>query len=214
MRIYTIGHSTRSLDELIGLLRAHGINRLADIRTVPKSRRHPHFSADALTVSLPRAGVSYRHFPGLGGLRKPRRDSRNTAWRHESFRGYADYMETNDFREALADLISWAGAAGPERPGLHLPRRADLGSADLGRADLLGPPEDTPDLSRRPNVPLVAIMCAEAVWWRCHRQLTADALVARGIEVRHITGTGPAAAHKLTEFARVVNGEVSYPGLV
>ena len=175
MLIYTIGHSTRSLDEFVGLLHAHGITGLADIRTVPKSRRHPHFSADALSVSLPLVGVSYRHFPGLGGLRKPRRESRNTAWRHEGFRGYADYMETEEFREALADLIAW------------------------GRAD--------PD-SR------VAIMCAEAVWWRCHRQLTADALVARGIEVRHITGTGPAAAHKLTEFARVVDAEVRYPGIV
>lgn len=194
MLIYTIGHSTRSLDEFVGLLRAHGISGLADIRTVPKSRRHPHFSADALSVSLPRVGVSYRHFPGLGGLRKPRRDSRNSAWRHESFRGYADYMETGDFREALADLIAWADAAGPERPGLHV---------EPGGVGLSGPPE-------RPSV---AIMCAEAVWWRCHRQLTADALVARGIDVRHITGTGPAAAHKLTEFARVADGEVRYPGV-
>jgi uncharacterized protein (DUF488 family) len=176
MVFYTIGHSTRSLDEFVTLLRAHGISGIADIRTVPKSRRHPHFSADALGVSLPQVGVSYRHFPGLGGLRKPRRDSRNSAWRHEGFRGYADYMETDDFRKALADLISWAEAAGPERP--------------------------------------VAIMCAEAVWWRCHRQLTADALVARGIDVRHVTGTGPAAAHKLTEFARVVDGQVSYPGVL
>ena len=177
MPIYTIGHSTRSLDEFVGLLRTHGVEGIADIRTVPKSRRHPHFSADALSVSLPQVGVSYRHFPGLGGLRKPRRDSRNGAWRHEGFRGYADYMETDEFREALADLISWA--------------------------DPSGPPEKR-----------VAIMCAEAVWWRCHRQLTADALVARGIEVRHITGTGAAAAHKLTEFARAVGGRVSYPGLV
>ena len=234
MIVYTIGHSTRSLDELVGLLRAHGIGGIADIRTVPKSRRHPQFSAEALSVSLPRAGIRYRHFPGLGGLRKPRRDSRNSAWRHEGFRGYADYMETDDFRKALADLISWADHAGPERPGLHLERRADLsdeGRADLlvgrtadllaerrsdlfverradvldeRRADLLGPPEHQPP---------VAIMCAEAVWWRCHRQLTADALVARGIDVCHITGTGPAAAHKLTEFARVVDGEVRYPGV-
>ena len=194
MLIYTIGHSTRSLDEFVGLLRKHGISGIADIRTVPKSRRHPHFSADALSVSLPGVGVSYRHFPGLGGLRKPRRDSRNSAWRHESFRGYADYMETDNFREALADLISWAEDAGPGRPGLRSERRADLS----------GPP----------GPPSVAIMCAEAVWWRCHRQLTADALVARGIDVRHITGTGPAAAHKLTEFARVVDNEVRYPGIV
>ena len=194
MLIYTIGHSTRSLDEFVGLLRAHSVGGIADIRTVPKSRRHPHFSADVLSVSLPQGGIRYRHFPGLGGLRKPQRDSRNSAWRHEGFRGYADYMETDDFRKALADLISWADDAWPERLGLHWERRADLS----------GPPErQTP----------VAIMCAEAVWWRCHRQLTADALVARGIDVCHITGTGPAAVHKLTEFARVVEGEVRYPGV-
>ena len=180
MLISTIGHSTRSLDEFVGLLRAHGITGIADIRTVPKSRRHPHFSAEALSVSLPRVGVSYRHFPGLGGLRKPRRDSRNSAWRHEGFRGYADHMETEAFREALADLIAWGG-----------------------RATLSGSPEKR-----------IAIMCAEAVWWRCHRQLTADALLARGIDVGHITGTGPATAHKLTAFARVAGGRVSYPGLV
>jgi uncharacterized protein (DUF488 family) len=211
MVIYTIGHSTRSLDEFGRLLRAHGISGIADIRTVPKSRRHPHFSADALGVSLPQIGVSYRHFPGLGGLRKPRRDSRNGAWRHEGFRGYADYMETDEFRAALADLIVWADA-GPERPGLHIEPggRADpqvRRSADVSgqrRADLSGPPER----------PRVAIMCAEAVWWRCHRQLAADALVAHGIDVRHITGTGPAAAHKLTEFARVVDGQVTYPGVL
>ena len=195
MLIYTIGHSTRSLDEFVGLLQAHAISGLADIRTVPKSRRHPHFSADALSLSLPQVGVSYRHFPGLGGLRKPRRDSRNGAWRHEGFRGYADYMATDEFREALADLIAWADRAGPESPGLQVVR--------AGRADLSGPPDNR-----------VAIMCAEAVWWRCHRQLTADALVARGVDVRHITGAGPAAAHKLTEFARVVDGEVRYPGVV
>ena len=172
MVILTIGHSTRSLDEFVGLLRTHRVDGIADIRTIPKSRRHPHFSAEAMGVSLPQVGVSYRHFPGLGGLRKPRRDSRNSAWRHEGFRGYADYMETDEFRQALADLIAWGG-------------------------------------ERR-----VAIMCAEGVWWRCHRQLTADALVARGIDVCHITGGGPAAAHKLTEFARVVDGRVSYPGLI
>jgi uncharacterized protein (DUF488 family) len=181
MVIYTIGHSTRSLDDFVALLRAHGIGRVADIRTVPRSRRHPHFSADALGRSLPAAGVAYRHFPGLGGLRKPRPDSSNGAWRHESFRGYADHMQTAEFRDALTDLIGWADAAGLERPGLHAG---------------------------------AAIMCAEAVWWRCHRQLTADALLARGVDVCHITSTSPAAAHKLTEFARVVDGQVRYPSLL
>jgi uncharacterized protein (DUF488 family) len=177
MIVHTIGHSTRSLDEFLELLRAHDIGRVADIRTVPRSRRHPHFAADALARSLRDAGIEYRHFPGLGGLRKPRRDSRNSAWRHEGFRGYADYMETAEFRDALTDLIEWGGPAG------------------------------------RPRAPRVAIMCAEAVWWRCHRQLTADALLARGVDAAHITGLGPASAHKLTEFAKVTDGEVGYPGV-
>jgi uncharacterized protein (DUF488 family) len=177
MVIYTIGHSTRSWDDFLALLRAHGVDRLADIRTVPRSRRHPHFSADALGRSLPAAAIAYRHFPGLGGLRKPRPDSPNGAWRNESFRGYADHMQTAEFRDALTDLIGWSGAG--------------------GEAD-----------------PRAVIMCAEAVWWSCHRQLTADALLARGWEVCHITSAAPAARHKLTEFARVNAGEVSYPGLV
>ena len=195
MLVYTIGHSTRSWDEFLELLRAHQIGRVADIRTVPRSRRHPHFAADALGRSLRTVGIEYRHFPGLGGLRKPMADSRNSAWRHEGFRGYADHMETAEFREALTDLIEWAA-----------------GRADLCRADLSGPPERYAG-PERPGL-RTAMMCAEAVWWRCHRQLTADALLARGVEVAHITGTGPASAHKLTEFARVVDEEVSYPGLV
>jgi uncharacterized protein (DUF488 family) len=170
--IYTIGHSTRSLDDFIALLKAHGVTQLADVRSVPRSRRHPHFGADALSVSLPAAGIAYRHFPGLGGMRKPRRDSTNTAWRHEGFRGYADYMQTDAFEGALDELVAFAA---------HQP---------------------------------TAIMCAEAVWWRCHRQLTADALVARGIEVRHITSPGAAPPHTLTEFGRPANGKVTYPGLV
>jgi uncharacterized protein (DUF488 family) len=197
--LFSIGHSTRSLDEFLELLRAHAIGRVADIRTVPRSRRYPHFAADALRVSLPAIGIEYRHFPALGGLRKPRRDSRNSAWRHEGFRGYADYMETAEFREALTDLIGWAAES-----------RADLSAES--RADLSGPPEHHAG-PERPGLRTV-IMCAEAVWWRCHRQLTADALLARGVEVAHITGTGTATAHKLTDFARVVDGEVRYPGLV
>jgi len=95
--IYTIGHSTRSLDEFVGLLQQHGIVQLADVRTVPKSRRHPHFAGDALSKSLPEAGIGYRHVPGLGGLRKPAPDSNNSGWRHPSFLGYADYMQTPAF---------------------------------------------------------------------------------------------------------------------
>lgn len=172
MTVYTIGHSTRTLDAFLALLHAHQISQLADVRTVPKSRRHPHFAGEALARTLPEAGIAYRHLAALGGLRKPRKDSRNTAWRHESFRGYADHMETPAFQRALDDLIAWSGA--------------------------------------QPTV----VMCAEAVWWRCHRQLIADALVARAVEVRHIMSAGPAPPHALTAFARIDDGRVTYPGLV
>jgi uncharacterized protein (DUF488 family) len=179
--VYTIGHSTRQLDEFIKLLAAHGISQLIDIRSVPRSRRHPHFAFDALSASLRDVAIVYRHSSALGGMRKPRRDSRNTAWRVEGFRGYADYMETEPFRVALDELVAIAG--------------------------------DAP----------TAIMCAEAVWWRCHRQLVADALVARGIEVRHIMAmpTGPcgstraaAPAHTLTDFAQVTGSLVTYRSLI
>jgi uncharacterized protein (DUF488 family) len=169
--IFTVGHSTRSLDELVRLLTTHGVGQLADIRTVPRSRRHPQFAIDALSSSLPPAGIAYRHFPGLGGLRKPRPDSRNAAWQHPGFRGYADYMETREFDEALAALIAWSEEAS------------------------------------------TAIMCAEAVWWRCHRRLVADALVARGVEVRHILSAAEPRRHTLTEFGRIDGGRVTYPGL-
>jgi uncharacterized protein (DUF488 family) len=189
--VFTIGHSTRSQDEFIALLRAHDIKRLADIRTIPRSRRHPHFSIDALSRTLPEAGIAYRHMPGLGGLRKPRRDSTNSGWRNGSFRGYADYMESGAFEQALDELIAWA--ASPERESLRSSARS---------------------LASGGGVPRAVIMCSEAVWWRCHRQLVADALVARGIAVRHITSARQATAHALTDFARVVDGRVTYPGLV
>ncbi len=170
LRIFTVGHSTRSLDEFVALLAAHGIRQVADIRTIPRSRRHPHFSADALRASLPARGIAYAHFPGLGGLRHPRRDSPNSAWRNESFRGYADYMGTEAFEAALASLLAFATHAE------------------------------------------TAVMCAEAVWWRCHRGLLSDVLVARGMEVLHVMSAGPAAPHRLNPLARVVGGRVTYPG--
>src|SRR5262245_15564571 len=174
MTIYTVGHSTRSLAEFLALLRAHGITQLGDLPTVPHSRRHPHFAGDALAESLRAAGVVYRHLPALGGLRKPRPDSRNSAWRHEGFRGYADYMESKAFETAIDDLIEWAGVPGSR----------------------------------------TAIMCAEAVWWRCHRQLVADALLARNVTVQHIQTATSAPEHKLTEFARIDGIRVGYPCLV
>jgi len=214
--IFTIGHSTRSPDDFIALLHSHGINRLADIRTVPKSRRHPHFAGDALARSLPAEDVAYRHFPGLGGLRKPKRDSTNTGWRHEGFRGYADYMQTAEFARALEELIDWA-RGGPERAApqldndvMRVERATPQLHEDVARAEGAVPPGNVaPAFQAR-----VAIMCAEALWWRCHRQLVADALVARGIEVRHIASASSAPLHTLTDFARVDAGRVSYPGLL
>jgi len=146
------------------------------VRTLPKSRRHPHFAGDALARSLVDIGIAYRHFPALGGLRKPRPDSKNTAWRVEGFRGFADYMETSGFEHALEELIAWAAAA----------NEAGAGST--------------------------TVMCAEAVWWRCHRQLIADALVARGVDVRHISSETSAPVHTLTPFARLTDQRLAYPG--
>jgi uncharacterized protein (DUF488 family) len=172
MVIFTIGHSTRKADEFLALLRAHDIGGIADVRTVPRSRRHPHFSRESLSTYLPEHGVEYIHMPGLGGLRKPKADSVNGGWRHESFRGYADHMQSVDFQGALDTLVAF----GATRP--------------------------------------VAVMCAEAKWWQCHRQLIADALVARGIEVRHVMSGREAPAHQLTPFARVLGSQVTYPALV
>lgn len=170
--LFTIGHSTRSFDDFVDLLRAHGVTAVADVRTVPRSRRHPHFAQEALVHTLPAAGIGYRHFPALGGLRRARPDSRNGAWRHPSFRGYADHMGTPAFVAAIDALLAWA--------------RDDA----------------------------VAIMCAEAKWWQCHRQLIADAIVARNVEVRHIMSKTTAPPHELTAFARVDGDTVSYPALI
>ena len=168
--IWTVGHSTRSLDELVELLRVPNVTVLADVRTLPGSKRHPQFDREALEEELPRHGLRYVHFRALGGLRRPRPDSPNLAWRNESFRGYADYMQTPDWEQAVGELL-------------------DLAAAER-----------------------VAVMCAEAVPWRCHRSLLADGLVARGVEVRHITGRGQPAPHALTSFAHVEGVRVTYPG--
>jgi uncharacterized protein (DUF488 family) len=170
--IMTIGHSTRTAEAFLDLLRAHGVTGIADVRTIPRSRRHPHFAREALAEALAAYGIRYAHFPGLGGLRKPRRDSPNGGWRHEGFRGYADHMMTREFEDALQALVAFA--------------------------------EDG----------VVAVMCAEAKWWQCHRQLVADALVARGIGVRHILSAREAAPHELTPFARVEGSDIRYPALL
>lgn len=182
MTIYTVGHSTRSIDEFIGLLRAHKITRLADIRTIPRSRRHPHFAREALARALPEHGIAYEHFPELGGLRRPRRDSPNTGWRNDSFRGYADYMQTGEFERGLRRLLEYA--------------------ADTIR---LGRDADEPN-----GAPNTVVMCAEAVWWRCHRALLADALVVRGVTVCHILTIAAAHPHQLCDFARTEGTSITY----
>jgi uncharacterized protein (DUF488 family) len=169
MALWTIGHSNRPLEELIAMLRAHGIEALADVRSVPRSRHNPQFNRETLPGELAAAGIEYRHMPGLGGLRKAHKDSINTGWRNDSFRGYADYMQTPEFEEAADELLRLAA-------------------------------------ERR-----VAVMCAEAVPWRCHRSLIADAVTARGGEVRHIMSAEKADAHRMTPFARVEGVKVTYP---
>ena len=167
--VFTIGHSTRAPDEFVAMLQAHRVERVVDIRTVPRSRRHPWTSLEELPKVLAAAGIAHAHLAGLGGLRKPRSDSENAGWRNDSFRGYADHMQTPEFQAALDALLAMAAR---ER---------------------------------------VVIMCAEAVPWRCHRNLVADALTARGIEVRHIMDAQKASAHKLASFARVEGARVTYP---
>ena len=169
MRIWTIGHSTRGIDEFISLLKENLIKLLVDVRAWPGSKRYPHFNKDALAESLNARGIRYEHFPELGGKRKSRPDSRNTAWRNASFRGYADYMETEQFQKGIERLLDVAAEVGP-----------------------------------------TAFMCAEAVWWRCHRSLIADYLKARGVEVLHILGANKVEPHPYTSAARIVNGELTY----
>ena len=166
----TTGHSTRTIDEFVEILRAHSVEVLVDIRTVPKSRHNPQFNRDALEPALEGARIRYVYMPGLGGLRHSRKDSINAGWRNASFRGYADYMQTPEFARQLEELIAI------EKEGLT-----------------------------------VAIMCAEAVPWRCHRSLVADALLVRGIETEHIMSATKRNPHKLTPFARVEGARVWYP---
>jgi uncharacterized protein (DUF488 family) len=170
--VYTVGHSTRTADEFLALLRAYGVAGIADVRTVPRSRRHPHFSREALVALLSAQDIGYLHLPGLGGLRKPERDSPNRGWHHAGFRGYADHMRTSEFAAALDRLLVFAAD-----------RQA-------------------------------AVMCAEAKWWQCHRQLVADALLARAIEVRHIMSARDAPRHELTPFAQITGSTVQYPALL
>jgi uncharacterized protein (DUF488 family) len=168
-RVYTIGHSTRRIDNFIAALDANGIKLLGDVRMLPGSKRYPQFNKEALAQSLSERGIRYEHFPELGGRRKQRPESRNTAWRNASFRGYADYMETEEFRKGIERLLDYANKMGP-----------------------------------------AAIMCAEALWWRCHRALISDYLKTRGIEVMHIVDANKSEPHPFTSAAKIVNGDLSY----
>jgi uncharacterized protein (DUF488 family) len=167
--IFTIGHSTRPLEEFIGILKAQGVVQVADVRTVPRSRHNPQYNLESLPENLEAAGLGYLHLAGLGGLRRPKADSLNGGWRNASFRGFADYMQTPAFAAALEELVELAGKA-----------------------------------------PLV-LMCAEAVPWRCHRSLIADALTVRGLPVEHLLGPGRSQPHRLTPFARVAGATITYP---
>ena len=167
--IFTIGHSTRTLEEFIELLKTNGVTLVVDVRTVPRSRYTPQFNRDTLPDALREAGIGYQHMPGLGGFRHTVSDSLNTGWRNASFRGFADYMQTKEFEDSLEKLI------------------------DLAKTER------------------VALMCAEAVPWRCHRSLISDALVIRGIHVEDILGKGERREHVLTSWAEVHGTRITYP---
>jgi uncharacterized protein (DUF488 family) len=167
--LYTIGHSTRTMEQFIALLRAHDIQMVVDVRTIPKSRHNPQFGQDLLSPALHEAGIEYTQLAKLGGLRRAARDSINTGWQNSSFRGYADYMATGEFEEGLEELKAMA------------------------------------------QKKRVAILCAEAVPWRCHRSLIADALTIQGWQVLHIQSRKTARPHELTPFLKVDNGRIIYP---
>ena len=167
--VLTIGHSTRTLEEFVQLLEAYGVTLLVDVRTVPRSRHNPQFNKETLLNTLKHYGIKYIHMPDIGGLRRPKPNSVNLAWKNSSFRGYADYMQTKEFTENLLKLIA------------------------LARENRL------------------AIMCAEALPWRCHRSLISDALVVRHVKVEHIISKDSVINHELNEMAHVEGTKITYP---
>lgn len=169
MIIHTVGHSNHALEAFIDMLRAQQIVMLVDVRSVPRSRHNPQFNADALPISLQQSSIAWTHMKELGGLRKPLKDSINAGWRNDSFRGYADYMQTPEFAAALGRLMALASSQA------------------------------------------TAVMCAEAVPWRCHRSLIADALTVHGVEVRHILSADRWQLHQLTPFAHIEGMRITYP---
>ncbi len=167
--IYTIGHSTRTLEEFSLILEKYHVTMIVDVRAIPRSRHNPQFNKETLPEFLRSESVRYIHMPELGGLRRTSSDSTNLAWENKSFRGYADYMQTKEFTESLLKLVA---------------------------------------LSRESQM---CIMCAEAVPWRCHRILIADALMARTIKVKHLLTESSQTNHELTPFAHVEGTQVTYP---
>src|ERR1041384_4621477 len=170
--VWTVGHSTRSAEEFGQMLVAHGIKVLVDVRMFPGSRRYPQFNRVALAESLAAIGIEYKHEPRLGGRRAPRKDWHNTAGRKPQFRAYADHMETDEFKNAVEELL---------------------------------------ELARESSV---TVMCAEAVWWRCHRSLISDYLKAAGHTVIHILDQTKTEEHPFTSAARIIDGQLSYRGLI
>ncbi|HKU78821.1 MAG TPA: DUF488 domain-containing protein [Rhodanobacteraceae bacterium] len=168
--LWTIGHSTRSLDEFLALLKDNAIEVLADVRHYPGSRKYPHFNAESLRLAVHDVGIRYEAFTELGGRRKVQPDSPNTAWRHPAFRGYADYMQTKEFRDGIERLKALASKQ------------------------------------------RTAIMCSEAVWWRCHRGLISDVFKLHGTRVLHIMGPASPPEHPYTSAAHVVDGHLDYSG--
>lgn len=166
--VWTIGHSTRPIQEFLDLLAAYRIEAIADVRSLPGSRKYPQYDQDQLAATLAAHGLQYRWLKRLGGRRRARPDSPNTAWRNASFRGYADHMASAEFAEGMNELLALA-------------------------AD-----------SR------TALMCAEAVWWRCHRSMIADALCVDGVHVTHIRDAGHSVTHPMTAPARMVRGRLTY----
>jgi uncharacterized protein (DUF488 family) len=170
-QVFTVGHSTHPLEDFVRILQAHGVDRVVDVRTIPKSRHNPQFNEVELRSSLPAAGIDYRRIDALGGLRHARKDSPNAGWKNLSFRGYADHMQTPEFAGGIEQLLAL---------------RADA---------------------------TIAVMCAEAVPWRCHRSLIGDALLVRGVEVEEILTATSVRPHALTRFAVVDGLRITYPAV-
>jgi uncharacterized protein (DUF488 family) len=217
--ILTVGHSTHPLEGFLAMLRAHGVAQIIDVRTVPRSARNPQFNRESLPGELAAVGIAYTHTPELGGLRKARADSTNLAWRNESFRGYADYMQTLEFDTGLRRLIEIANGrvdwTDPGRAPTWAAGRPPGAVHETGALHDKSAVDDNRGAHEKNAAPpsFCTLMCAEALPWRCHRSLIADALTARGVPVEHIISATARQPHEVTPFARVEGARVTYPAL-